>query len=82
MQTQPLHDRFGVEIADVDLREVAAGNYPAIRALFDRHSLLLFKGQSLDDEAHMDLVSLFGPLEDRVADASRAPASAPADNIE
>ena len=82
MQTQPLHDRFGVEITDVDLREVAAGNYPAIRALFDRHSLLLSKGQSLDDEAHMDLVSLFGSIEDRVADASRAPASAPADNIE
>lgn len=71
MQTQPLHDRFGVEITDVDLREVAAGNYPAIRALFDRHSLLLFKGQSLDDEAHMDLVSLFGPIEDRVADAAQ-----------
>lgn len=66
MQLTPLHERFGVEVRDVDLRTVqAAGQYPAIRAAFEEHSLLLFRGQSLDDAAHLALGALFGPIEDR-----------------
>ncbi|MBV8653156.1 MAG: TauD/TfdA family dioxygenase, partial [Alphaproteobacteria bacterium] len=37
----------------------------AIRAAFESHSLLLFRGQRLDDEAHLALGALFGPIEDR-----------------
>lgn len=71
MQTNPLHDRFGVEISGVDLRDVRADHlYPEIRDLFERHSLLLFRGQQLDEESHNDLAQLFGPIEDRVADAA------------
>jgi alpha-ketoglutarate-dependent 2,4-dichlorophenoxyacetate dioxygenase len=70
MRTRPLHPDFGVEVLDVDLRTVTATEgYPEIRDLFERHSLLLFKGQALDGEAHNDLAALFGPIEDRVADA-------------
>jgi len=66
MRTTPLHPRFGVEIHDVDLRRVtAADGYPAIRAAFEAQSLLLFRGQRLDDEAHLALGALFGPIEDR-----------------
>ena len=63
---RPLHADFGIEIADVDLRRVTASKgYPEIRAAFEEHSLLLFRDQLLDDEAHLALGALFGPIEDR-----------------
>ncbi|HXQ40433.1 MAG TPA: TauD/TfdA family dioxygenase [Candidatus Udaeobacter sp.] len=62
----PLHPRFGVEIHDVDLRGVTARDgYPAIRQAFESHTLLLFRDQRLDDDAHLALGALFGPIEDR-----------------
>ncbi len=71
MDTRPLHPRFGVEIQGIDLREVTAErHFPQIRALFEQHSLLLFRNQEVDSEAHNDFALLFGPLEDRVADAA------------
>ena len=66
METTPLHPCFGVEVGGVDLRLVSAEDtYPAIRDAFETHSLLLFRGQQLDDEAHLALGALFGPIEDR-----------------
>ncbi len=66
MRITPLHHRFGVEIQGVDLRDVtAASGYAAIRAAFEAHSLLLFRGQNLSDEEHLAFARLFGPLEDR-----------------
>jgi alpha-ketoglutarate-dependent 2,4-dichlorophenoxyacetate dioxygenase len=66
MRLTPLHPLFGVEMHGVDLREVRrASGYREIRDAFEEHSLLLFRGQSLDDEAHLSLGSLFGPVEDR-----------------
>ena len=63
--TSKLHDDFGVEVHDIDLREVTQDSlYPDIRALFEMHSLLLFRGQDLDEAAHRKLAMLFGPLED------------------
>jgi len=71
MDTRPLHHRFGVEITGVDLRDVSAErHFPEIRALFEKHSLLLFKNQDMDSDVHNDFALLFGPLEDRVADAA------------
>ena len=62
----PLHPRFGIEIHGIDLRQVTASEgYPDIRAAFEAHSLLLFRHQALDDEAHLALGALFGPIEDR-----------------
>ena len=66
MHTTPLHPCFGVEVHDVDLRQVTSANgYPEIRQAFETHSLLLFRDQSLDDEAHLAFGALFGPIEDR-----------------
>ena len=66
MHTTPLHPSFGVEVHDVDLRQVTSANgYPEIRQAFETHSLLLFRGQSLDDAAHLAFGALFGPIEDR-----------------
>ncbi len=68
MRITPLHPLFGVEIQGMDLRDVtAASGYAAIRAAFEAHSLLLFRGQNLSDEEHLAFARLFGPLEDREA---------------
>jgi len=68
----PLHPRFGVEVADFDLREVDEDSFALIRAAFEDHSLLLFRNQKLADSDHLRLAQLFGPIEDRNAD-ERAP---------
>ncbi|MCJ8307474.1 MAG: TauD/TfdA family dioxygenase [Hyphomicrobiales bacterium] len=71
MKTTPLQQSFGVEIADVDLRDLTADHlYPEIRQAFEEHSALLFRGQSLDDDSHTKLAELFGPLENRDAMAA------------
>ena len=65
MLTTPLHDDFGVEVHEVNLRTVTSGNlYPEIRDLFEQYSLLLFRDQDLDEAQHRALAELFGPLED------------------
>ncbi len=75
LRTRSLHPTFGVEVLgvevlDVDLRTVTAtAGYPALRAAFEEHSLLLFRDQELDDDAHLRFASLFGPIEDRAAGA-------------
>ncbi|MEM6548374.1 MAG: TauD/TfdA family dioxygenase [Pseudomonadota bacterium] len=69
LRMTPLTDRFGVEIAGVDLRDVTATHlYPEIRAAFETQSLLLFRHQSLGDTDHLRLAALFGPIEDRASD--------------
>ncbi|MEZ5923659.1 MAG: TauD/TfdA family dioxygenase [Hyphomicrobiaceae bacterium] len=66
MQTRALHSEFGVEVEGVDLRSLRADSgYPAIRDLFERHSLLYFPRQSLADDDIVRLGRLFGPVEDR-----------------
>jgi len=67
----PLHARFGMAVDDVDLRTVTQDHlYGAIREAFEKHSVLLFRGQQLDDAEHVRLARLFGPLENRDAMAS------------
>lgn len=64
--TTPLHPKFGVEVHGIDLRRVTEHDgFTEIRRLFDEHSLLLFRGQSLDDAAHLRFGSLWGTIEDR-----------------
>jgi alpha-ketoglutarate-dependent 2,4-dichlorophenoxyacetate dioxygenase len=67
MQFRPLHDDFGIEVDDVDLKDVTAENgYGEIRDAFESHSLLLFRNQNLSDEEQLAFARLFGPLEDRI----------------
>ena len=66
MQLQSLHPDFGVKVVDVDLRRATTAElYPDIRALFETHSLLLFRDQHLSENEHLALARLFGPIEDR-----------------
>ena len=65
----PLTPAFGVEVAGLDLNDVTGDTiFPDIRALFEEHSALLFRAQSMTDETHLRLAHLFGPVEDRMAD--------------
>ncbi|MYB34040.1 MAG: TauD/TfdA family dioxygenase [Gammaproteobacteria bacterium] len=59
-----LHKDFGVEIRGMDLRE-AAVHFPQIREAFEDHSLLLFRNQYLNEEAHLAFGRLFGTIEIR-----------------
>lgn len=66
MHMTALHRDFGVEIHGVDLRSVSADDlFPEIRAAFEEHSLLLFRGQHWKDEAILRFGRLFGPIENR-----------------
>ncbi len=64
MRVSPLHERFGVEVHDIDLRD-GSRIYAGVRSLFEEHSLLLFRNQVLDDAQHLALGELFGTIEIR-----------------
>ena len=69
IRTTPLNPHFGVEVTGIDLSDVTAENlFPQLRALFEEHSALLFRGQDVSDDQHLALAQLFGPIEDRQAD--------------
>jgi alpha-ketoglutarate-dependent 2,4-dichlorophenoxyacetate dioxygenase len=77
IETSPLTDKFGVKVHNFNLSEISQdGDYPALRALFEEHSALLFTGQDLRPQDHMRLAEMFGPVEDRKKD-ERKPGSAP-----
>ncbi len=66
MEHTPLHALFGVQVHDVDLRIITADDgYPEIRALFEEHSVLLFRDQTLSEDEQIKVAQLFGPIEDR-----------------
>ena len=66
MELTALHSDFGVEVRGVDLRDVSDTNlFAHVRALFEEHSLLVFRAQHLDDQEHLMFSRLFGPIEDR-----------------
>jgi taurine dioxygenase len=63
MEFRPLHPQFGVEVTGFDLQH---GGSPAeiaqLRAAYDRHAMLLFRGQDrLNPARHAELAGWFGP---------------------
>jgi alpha-ketoglutarate-dependent 2,4-dichlorophenoxyacetate dioxygenase len=65
MELVPLRPDFGVELCGVGLIDVAASDdaYRAVRAAFEEHSLLLFRGQEITDDVQAAFSRAFGPLE-------------------
>ncbi|MGA8615266.1 MAG: TauD/TfdA family dioxygenase [Xanthobacteraceae bacterium] len=65
MDIVPLGKGFGAELRGVTLTEVAAGDaaYKEVRAAFEEHSVLLFRGQDVSDETQLAYSRRFGPLE-------------------
>lgn len=64
LRVTPLHPSIGARAEGVDLRyplppELAAD----IEAAMDRHAVLVFPGQGLDDDQQMAFAAAFGPIE-------------------
>ena len=65
--TRPLTDTFGVEVMGCDLDSLNNFDFQDIRAMFETHSALLFRNQSLSGPGHIALAEKFGPIENRDA---------------
>jgi alpha-ketoglutarate-dependent 2,4-dichlorophenoxyacetate dioxygenase len=60
----PCSERFVAEVGDVDLsRPLSPEDEAGIRAAFAHYAVLVFPGQSLDQEQHLAFTGLFGPHE-------------------
>jgi alpha-ketoglutarate-dependent 2,4-dichlorophenoxyacetate dioxygenase len=69
MKISPLHDEFGAVIEEIDLANDLAGDsgeapFRQIDEAINQYSVLLFRGQSLNDETHIAFTRRFGPLEE------------------
>jgi alpha-ketoglutarate-dependent 2,4-dichlorophenoxyacetate dioxygenase len=65
MEIIPLGPGFAAELRGVTLAEIAAGDtaYKEARAALEEHSVLVFRGQDVTDEAQLAFSRRFGPLE-------------------
>ena len=65
MEIIPLGPGFGAELRGVTLADVAADDaaYAGVRAAFEDHSVLLFRGQEVTDEGQLAFSRRFGPPE-------------------
>jgi alpha-ketoglutarate-dependent 2,4-dichlorophenoxyacetate dioxygenase len=65
MDVVPLGPGFGAELRGLTLVDVAADDaaYQAVRAAFEEHSVLVFRGQDVTDDAQTAFSRRFGPLE-------------------
>src|ERR1700722_12496681 len=65
MEIVPLGPGFAAELRGVTLADVAAHDaaYAAVRAAFEQHSVLLFRGQEVTDEGQLAFSRRFGPPE-------------------
>ena len=65
MEIVPLGPGFAAELRGVTLAEIAADNarYKEARAALEEHSVLVFRGQDVTDEAQLAFSRRFGALE-------------------
>lgn len=65
MEIKPLGPGFAAEVRGAGLADVAQRDdaYAAVRAAFEEHSVLLFRGQPVTDELQLAYSKRFGPLE-------------------
>ena len=65
MDIIPLGPGFAVELRGVKIAEIAADGaaYSAVRGAFEEHSVLVFRGQEVDDESQLTFSRCFGPPE-------------------
>jgi alpha-ketoglutarate-dependent 2,4-dichlorophenoxyacetate dioxygenase len=60
----PLHPDFGVAIANVDLsKSLDDGRFADIELAVEQHSVVLIRGQRLDDDSQLEFSRRFGELE-------------------
>jgi alpha-ketoglutarate-dependent 2,4-dichlorophenoxyacetate dioxygenase len=65
MEIVPLGPGFGAELRGVGIADVAAHEaaYRQVRAAFEEHSVLVFRGQDVTDDTQLAFSRRFGPLE-------------------
>jgi alpha-ketoglutarate-dependent 2,4-dichlorophenoxyacetate dioxygenase len=65
MEIVPLGPGFGAELRGVTIADVAADDaaYREVRAAFEEHSVLVFRGQEVTDDTQLAFSRRFGPLE-------------------
>jgi alpha-ketoglutarate-dependent 2,4-dichlorophenoxyacetate dioxygenase len=65
MEIVPLGPGFAAELCGATIEDVAADDdaYRWVRAAFEAHSVLVFRGQRVTDEAQLAFSRRFGPLE-------------------
>jgi alpha-ketoglutarate-dependent 2,4-dichlorophenoxyacetate dioxygenase len=65
VEIRPLGPGFGAEVCGAALAEIAADHdaYAMVRAAFEAHSVLLFRGQPVSDDLQVAFSRRFGPLE-------------------
>jgi alpha-ketoglutarate-dependent 2,4-dichlorophenoxyacetate dioxygenase len=65
MDVVPLGPGFAAELRGVTLNDVASDDaaYAAVRAAFEEHSVLVFRGQDVTDEIQLNFSRRFGPPE-------------------
>src|SRR5882757_4656886 len=65
MDVVPLGPGFAAELRGVTLAGVASDDaaYAAVRAAFEEHSVLVFRGQAVTDEIQLGFSQRFGPPE-------------------
>ena len=65
MDIIPLGPGFAVELRGVKIAEIAADGaaYSAVRGAFEEHSVLVFRGQEVDDKSQLTFSRCFGPPE-------------------
>lgn len=65
MELIPLGPGFAAEVRGADMADVAASDdvYATVRAGFEEHSVLVFRGQPITDELQVAFSRKFGPLE-------------------
>src|SRR5437016_13714055 len=65
MEIIPLGPGFAAELRGITLAEVAADDaaYQETRAALEQHSVIVFRGQEVTDEAQLAFSRRFGPLE-------------------
>jgi taurine dioxygenase len=67
--TKPLSPRIGVEVKGLDpAQSIGSCEAAQLRQLLDQHGLLLFRDADVDAEAHVALLSIFGPICSEFAD--------------
>ncbi|MEZ5231053.1 MAG: TauD/TfdA family dioxygenase [Acidimicrobiales bacterium] len=74
LTVEPIAPAMGVEVAGVDLVEVASNDdlFAEIHQLWLEHKLLVFRGQALPPAEHVRLAERFGPLESHPIQPSHA----------
>lgn len=63
MEFSPLGEQIGAEVLDFDLNDVTDESFVEIRTALWDHLVLRFRGQNLDDDAHLALNARFGALD-------------------